>query len=163
VDQLVAMLHAEGGEPGIPEYYEALGRIGPLKDETATRNVVTNIVDRLEIATNHGLVWQLGFWPAGAAGLQALQRFGPQAAPAAPFLTKRLLSEESVRGARLVVLTEVCRTLGAIGPGAKDAVPRLEVMATYRRDLRGEDDQAKFDALHEAARQALASVKGEKR
>lgn len=157
MDRLISLMHAEW----TPEVVEGIGKIGPVND-----NVVLNIVDRMEIASNQG--WSEGtdmaLWPFGSAAMKALQRFGPKAMPALPYLMK-LLPDKSgsdtvdIR-ARLVVIAEVTRTIGAIGPAAKAAIPRLEVMTTFRNHPHGDNTQALLDDLHAAGKAALAAVKG---
>jgi hypothetical protein len=89
---------------------------------------------------------------------------GPKAEKAVPFLMRLLpaksgSSSVNVR-ANLTVIIEVTRTLGAIGPAAKEALPRLKVMTTFRNHPHGDNDPKKLEALHKAGEQAVAAVEG---
>jgi hypothetical protein len=117
--------------------------------------VVPNIVDVMEKAASHNWGQDLTFWPFGLAAMKALQGYGPKAKPAVSFLQRIL--EKNRR--HLVVMAEAARTLGAIGPAAKEAVPALEAMTTYTRRYANKEALKK---LHEAAREAIAAIKGRK-
>jgi hypothetical protein len=159
IDKLISVLHRDGQR--LPTIVQAIGRIGPVHE-----NVLPNIIDVMEEGAKSS--WNngkpMGHWPFGKAAMGALREFGPKAAPALPFLMRLLpkksgSSKVNVR-ANLTVITEVTRTIGAIGPAAKEAVPQLKVMTTFRNHPHGDNTPEKLDALHKAAKEALARVEG---
>jgi len=160
IDKLISLMHRDGMK--LPTIVEAIGKIGPVHE-----NVVSNIVDVMEKAANSG--WSSGspmtLWPFGEAAMRALQRFGPKAAKAVPFLMRLLPSKSGSSSvdvrANLIVIAEVTRTLGAMGPAAKEAGPRLKVMTTFRNHPHGDNTPEKLEALHKAAKEAVAAVEGE--
>ena len=140
----------------MPTIVEAIGKIGLVHE-----NVIPNIVDKMEIAANSN--WSSGtemsLWPFGSAAMKALQRFGPKAMSAYPFLIKFLPTKTGVNRSRLLVITEVTRTIGAMGPAAKAAIPQLQVMTIFRNHPHGDNNKARLDNLHKAAKEAIAAIK----
>jgi hypothetical protein len=104
IDRLISMLHQEGHQ--IPEIAWAIGQIGPVHE-----NVVPNLVDKMEKNMNsHAMVMRT---------LQALEGYGERAAPAVDFLMYYMKSGK----ASTETLIQTLKTLKAIGPKAKKAVP----------------------------------------
>ena len=146
MDRLLAMLQGEGGQ--IPEIAEAIGKIGALNE-----NVVMNLLDKLEGMPG-------GWFPCKASALGALEAFGPKSLPALPFLMRILPKANGERVDVLEPLIGTTKAIGAMGPAAKEAVPRLEVMAIFQGHPHGDNTKEKLDALHAAAKVALEQVTG---
>jgi HEAT repeat protein len=156
VDRLISIMHGER-YPQIDHFFsaaavEAMGRIGPVQ-----ANMVPNIVDRLE-----AIAAGTAFHPQhdGAAGrvcylrgVNALERFGPEAASATPYL-QRVISSNPLRDRERSLA--IVKALGAIGPGAAEAVPALQKIADAKPD--GKPD-ATFTELQQAAAAAIAAIK----
>jgi HEAT repeat protein len=147
IDKFIAVLHRDGFR--IPEIVEAMGRIGPVHE-----NVVPNIVDAMEKAASHNWGQDLTLWPFGRAAMKALQGYGPEAKPAVSFLQRIVEKDRRY----LIVMAEAARTLGTIGPAAKDALPCLAEAARFDRKYA---DREELKKLHEAASEAIAAIEGQ--
>jgi HEAT repeat protein len=113
IDRLISMLHQEGHK--LPEIAWAIGQIGPVHE-----NVVPNLVDKMEKSMNYGgLVMR---------SLEALENFGEKSAPAVDFLMYYMKSGRASAEAFIQTL----KTLKAIGPKAKKAVP----LVTKYKDIK---------------------------
>jgi HEAT repeat protein len=149
VDLIITRLHSEGDT--VPEMVEALGLIGPVRD-----NMVPNIIDKLErVDLNVG-------YELETQSYIALKRFGPKAMPALSFLM-RILRNTPDNRVRIEPLIAATKVIGAIGPEAKEAVPLLEKMTTYQSHGHAQISKEKHDELHAAAKAALAAVTGKEK
>ena len=154
MDRLLAMMHAEGGE--IPEIVEAIGCIGPIRD-----NIVPNIMDKME-RKDGGTAWQKESW-------QALQKFGAKAEAVLPF-AKRFITNPQFYGTnnsreREALVIEVLKLLRVAGPKAIDALPQVENLAHYKYPYNEEDDMTpvmrKEAAITVGILKAIAPAGGE--
>jgi len=150
MDRLINIMH---GSP-VPEVVEAIGKIGATQD-----NVVPNIIDYLEKVAAGGIIEREGdrSHPLGGAGalavlekgFGALERIGPKAAPAVPYLVRQISAPGWDK--RKTCALGALRALRAIGPAAKESLPAIEKC------------QASSDAdVKKAAEEALSAVRGTK-
>jgi HEAT repeat protein len=122
IDRLISMLHQEGHQ--LPEIAWAIGEIGPVHE-----NVVPNLVDKMEKSMRYtGLVLR---------SLEALEKFGDKSAPAVDFLMYYMQKGRPTTKTFIQTL----KTLKAIGPKAKKAVP----VVTKYKDIKS------FSAHHRRA------------
>jgi hypothetical protein len=125
IDRLIFVMH---GGP-VAETVEAIGKVGAVND-----NVVPNIVDRMEQVAAGTVIAREGDRTPRMSGeaiavymeksFGALERFGPKAAPATPYLV-RLISAADWERRKAYALGSL-RALRAIGPAAKEAVPVIK-------------------------------------
>ncbi len=143
MDLLISMMHSEGHRA--PEILAAIGNIGAIH-----KNVVPNIVDKMEQCGNNHLACRL-------AAMKALEQFGSKAAPAVPFLKSYLSQAIQGRGP-VAPMISACAVLGKVGPAAKTTVPLLQRLATHKFHPHAQISQADHAKLHAAATKALAAL-----
>ena len=141
VDLLIALMHRYASYK-TPAYVLALGAIGPIQD-----NIVPNILDKME-QTDQSIWWQI-------APYQVLEKFGPKAAPAVDLL-ERFLRENKLPP-HLVVQT--MKTLRAIGPAAKKALPTIEAYSKIKSYHQRYGGPAKPEEVDEIKKEAEATLK----
>jgi hypothetical protein len=151
IDRLIAMLHVKFAFM-MPEVPEAIGRIGAVHD-----NVVPNLVDAYEKSGKY-VDSCLGF---KVKILEALERLGARARESVPVI-RRLLADAG--NTPLVGLrTAWVRTLGAIGPAAKDAAAEIQAQITFKSRSVSKDrkkSDTMYRRLHEEAARAYKAVTG---
>lgn len=151
-DRLVAIMQGEQF-PQKDQFFsaapvEALGRIGAVN-----ANVVPNIVNKLEaIAAGTAFNPQADGAAARVCylkGVKALEQMGADAAPATAYL-QRMISENPFKDPERSLA--IVKALGAIGPGAAEAVPAIQKIADTA-------DPAKGAELKKAAAAAVEAIK----
>jgi HEAT repeat protein len=154
IDRLISMMHREGKD--VPEIAEAIGKIGPVHE-----NVIPNIMDVIEKSGRY----LTSYAPAKVAGFEALARFGKKSASAVP-LIRRFLKE--LKGGddlgSLTIRTAALKTLAAVGPPAKAALPEvtknLDPNIRVSRRIPKDQHAALRKNLLEAAAQAYKAITG---
>jgi HEAT repeat protein len=143
IDRLISMLHQEGHQ--LPEIAWAIGRIGPVHE-----NVVPNLVDKMEKNMNYrGLVER---------SLEALAGFGEKSAGAVDFLVYYMNNGRPSTKTLIATL----RTLKAIGPKAKKAVPlvtKYKDIKSYRPHHQPAASEEQVALIRKLATEFLESVK----
>lgn len=148
-DRLISMLNSEGGD--VPEVMEALGCIGPVSD-----NVVLNLVDKLA-ADNE---WSPICWRVQT--YEALQKFGPKAAPAVP-VVMRLLNSGKVHYAHVHAALRVFETAGQAGKQALPVVEKFQTVKEYRAGAKewNEGPSAQqMENIRKTAKEVAAALAG---
>lgn len=141
VDLLITLLHRYASFK-TPAYVLALGAIGPIQD-----NIVPNILDKME-QQDQSIWWQIEPY-------QVFEKFGPKAAPAVDLL-ERFLRENKLPPTHVI---QTMKTLRAIGPAAKKALPTIEAytkIESYTQRYRG---RAKPEEVAEIKKEAAETLK----
>jgi HEAT repeat protein len=151
IDQLIVQLHRTGHDlPYAIAAVKAIASIGPVHE-----NVIPNLVD----------FYEKHFW--SRAALKAFSRFGSKSEPVVQVLM-RLLDKCYVKRTRVdpPLAIDQLKTLEAIGPAAREAIPVVRALTKAKRVRGGAWEWQKkemFEAVRAQAAKTLAAIEGKRK